>query len=417
MFIAGNTISVKVCALTGVAARLVHEATLHSTLKLPVQKDGRIVRMPLLTGNYLKLMRQQWKNIQYLFIDEISMVPYEILCMIDSRLRQLKNNEDELFGGLNIIVYGDLLQLTPVRGNEVFVQPKNMQPAIHLWRTFSFCELTENMRQKGDNTFINILNALRIGELKSEHLNILMQKVSNDTTGEFSIENALRIFPTNQQVNDYNEAVLKYFEQKNVQMFNIKAQDQIIDSNRNMDNITLDNIIPLDINKTGGLPKELRIFVGAKVMLRSNIDTDKGLVNGAIGLIKEIVWPHFRRAQMYESDIPSVRIDFGRDGIHLVSPISIQFPAKNSYGTAERRMLPIILSWASTVHKMQGSTVDYAVIYLGPKLFKEGQAYVALSRVRSLEGLRIVELDCTKIIGKKPCNIDALHEMERLRNL
>ena len=152
-------------------------------------------------------------------------------------------------------------------------------------------------------------------------------------------------------------------------------------------------------------------------MLRSNIDVTKGLVNGAIGHITEIVWPQFRRTQMYETDVPSVWIDFGRDGIHVIHPKAIQFPAKFNYGTAERRMLPLILSWASTVHKMQGSTVDHAVVYLGSKLFEEGQAYVALSRVKSLEGLCIEELDCNKLSGKKPCNNDALNELNRMRNI
>jgi len=80
-------------------------------------------------------------------------------------------------------------------------------------------------------------------------------------------------------------------------------------------------------------------------------------------------------------------------------------------------MLPLILSWAFTVHKIQGSTVDYAVIYLGPKLFAEGQAYVSLSLVRSLDGLRIEELDNSKLTGKKPCNNDALEGMDRMRKL
>lgn len=87
-------------------------------------------------------------------------------------------------------------------------------------------------------------------------------------------------------------------------------------------------------------------------MLRSNIDVSKGLVNGAIGFIEEIIWPNFRRAQMYENDVPSVRVNFGQIGVHQISPIAVQFPAKHSYGTAERRMLPLVLSWASTAHKM-----------------------------------------------------------------
>jgi ATP-dependent exoDNAse (exonuclease V) alpha subunit len=77
-------------------------------------------------------------------------------------------------------------------------------------------------------------------------------------------------------------------------------------------------------------------------------------------------------------------------------------------------MLPLVLSWAS-VHMMQDSTVDYAVINLGKSLFAKGQVYVALSRVRSLDGLRIEELHCPKLTGLTPCNEEALAEMDRMR--
>jgi PIF1-like helicase len=408
--------AVKVGALTGVAARLVGGLTLHSLLKLPVQKDGRITSLPLLTGNYLRMMRLQWKDCKFLFIDEISMVAYEMLCSIDSRLRQIKKN-DQPFGGINVLLFGDLMQLPPIRGHQVFIQPEKMVPATHLWRLFKLVELTRNMRQHGDTIFQDILNALRIGELQPQHLAVLMDKVGKEPTGEFSIERALRILPTNVQVDEHNQAVLQHFRDKNTEMFKIKAQDTLVDATRNTANLDLERVTPTDINTTAGLPKELEIFVGAKVMLRSNIDVAKGLVNGLIGHITEIIWPHYHRGQLHEYDIPTVRVDFGNNNIHLISPITKSFPAKYSYGTMERRMLPMILSWASTVHKMQGSTVDYAVIDLGPALFASGQAYVALSRVRSLDGLQILDLDCTKLTGKKPCNNEALAEMDRLRSV
>lgn len=117
------------------------------------------------------------------------MVPYEILCMIDSRLRQLKS-PTACFGGINVLLFGDLMQLPPVRGHQVFQQPEHVKPATHLWRLFHLVELKQNMRQRGDSTFIDVLNALTVGELTSKHLEILLSKVSTDTTNEFSIERA-----------------------------------------------------------------------------------------------------------------------------------------------------------------------------------------------------------------------------------
>lgn len=410
--------AVKVGALTGVAARLVGGTTLHTLFKFPVEKDGKMIgSLPPLTGNYLKILRNQWKDIEFMFIDEISMVSYEMLGMIDSRLRQLKKKGSEPFGGINMMIFGDLFQLPPIRGAQAFNQPTRFLPAIHLWRLLNLVELTQNMRQQEDTTFADLLNALRVGELKASHFAVLAEKLLTEASGDFDLDKAIRIYPTRKQVQAHNTAVLEQYRAKGVRIFKIRAKDVLVNATRNDESVNMNNIVSGDINKTGGLQEDLEIFTGARVMLRSNINIEQGLVNGAMGTITEIVWPLFRRDQIYDTDIPSVRIDFGRDGIHVINSKSVQFPALKNYGTIERTQLPLILCWACTVHKMQGCTVDHAVVYLGSALFAKGQAYVALSRVKSLEGLRIVELDCSKLTGKTPCNEDALKEMERMRQL
>ncbi|KAH9643908.1 hypothetical protein HF086_016458 [Spodoptera exigua] len=177
-----------------------------------------------------------------------------MLCMMDARLRQIKNCENEFFGRVNVLLFGDLLQLPPIKrsGAPVFKQPEHLQPATHLWRLFTLCELTENMRQQGDHTFIDILNALRVGELTTQHFSILMGKLLQDTSDEFAIDKALRVYPTNQQVNDHNSAVLNLYRNNGARIYKIKAQDQLVHATRNADNVDIATIIPADINKTGG---------------------------------------------------------------------------------------------------------------------------------------------------------------------
>jgi len=199
-------------------------------------------------------MRSSWRDIQFLIVDEISMIPYEMLCMIDLRLKQLKDSLD-LFGGVNVLLFGDLMQLPPVRGNLVFNQPERMQPATHLWREFSFCELTQNMRHRGDSTFVDLLNDLQMGTVNREQVDLLLKKLEGNDTGDFSLGRALRIHPTIKQVDEHNDTVLRHFAAANIEMWTVTAQDKIVDSTRDLQSADMDKVIPHDINKTGGLPK------------------------------------------------------------------------------------------------------------------------------------------------------------------
>ncbi|GFY55453.1 ATP-dependent DNA helicase [Trichonephila inaurata madagascariensis] len=181
-------------------------------------------------------------------------MPYQTLCMIENRLQQLETN-NVLFGGINLIEFGDLMQLTPIRGSQVFNQPQYMAPETDIWQLFTLVELRDNMRHQGDNEFAEVLNALRVEEMEQRHMRVLLNKVCNndDINGELLIEKALRIYPTNDQVTKHNDAVLQHFRRKRIAISRIKAQDQLVDATRtrNMGALDMSKIIPTDINKTG----------------------------------------------------------------------------------------------------------------------------------------------------------------------
>lgn len=102
------------------------------------------------------------------------MVPYELLYQIHRRLQELKCNYNELFGGVNVLLFRELMQLPPVVGSPIFSQPEQMDGALHLFHQFSFCELKEIVRQRG--TFIDLLNNLSEGQLNK--MNLLLDKLS-----------------------------------------------------------------------------------------------------------------------------------------------------------------------------------------------------------------------------------------------
>lgn len=169
----------------------------------------------------------------------------------------------------------------------------------------------------------------------------------------------------------------------------------------------------------------IKIGIGSRVMLRKNINVSHGLVNGAMGVVRKLEWPALRRDQLDSGELPqAVFIEFDDRTIYgnvigkgvKIIPCTVEYDALRGQGKVERRMLPLMLCWAVTVHKLQGTTLDRAVVDLGAKIFAKGQAYVALSRVRQLNGLAISVLDPRKLIHE-PHDKKSLEELIRLRNL
>ena len=154
-----------------------------------------------------------------------------------------------------------------------------------------------------------------------------------------------------------------------------------------------------DCNMTAGLEAKLSLAVGARVMLRRNIDTKTGLVNGALGTVLSIAVNH-------------VTVQFD----HISEPYNVEMVKsrfmvmKNFY--VYRKQFPLILAYAVTIHKCQGLSLDCAIIDLSEEVFSAGMAYVALSRVRSLSGLYLAAFNPRSIMVSPSC----LDEVNRLRN-
>lgn len=381
-----------------------------------------------LQGQTFQTMFNRYKHIKFIFIDEISMVGQPQFNKIAQRLQQLSSmlkKGNDAFGGLNVIVQGDLPQLQPIRDAPVY-KMKDGDP--YLWEQFNYCELTQNMRQAGDVEFQTLLNNLRFGRLTFEDKQILLNKKAHkrDLVGRFADDKTTYIFPTRKLVADHNEAVLKKIsKEKKVEIHVFKATDTVSknDLPAGQKLPPIETLIPTEVNDCGGIENEIQLCESARVILRRNINVEQGLVNGSFGTVRKIEWSCFRKNQMESQDLPEyvlVKFDNIQEPVK-VTPLTVRFDAKNRKNIEiERRQLPLLVAHAVTAHKLQGCTVPTAVIYLGSKLFARGQAYVMLSRVRSLDDFLISELDLQKFNFKEHSNIvntDAIEEIEKLRRL
>ena len=378
---------VVLAAPTGCAAFLINGCTLHSCLHLPIDNNsyGRAEDAPPPSGPALQHLIEFWKPVRVLIIDEISMVSAQMLARIDCRLQIFKRMAGVPFGGLHIMICGDLYQLPPPRGEPVFA-------AETLWSMFLLCELEGNHRAAKDPVYASLLERVRKGVQTEEDVALLRTRMRRPPADS----NAPHLIATRVGVAQLNEARLEaHAGRHQVQLFTSPAVDTSQSTGLPVE--VDDN--PLQAEDTGGLESTTRVAIGAKVMLRRNLDLQDGLVNGARGMVTDVL------TDVDGQDVLRIRVEFDRAGWAaraeqggaelpgvLISRVQGGFIGPDG-NRIIRSQFPIVLSWGITIHKSQGSTEkDGIVLYLEGR-FQSAQAYVGLSRVQCLEDLFLAGFD------------------------
>ena len=204
-----------------------------------------------MTDKQRTLLRNKLLNVQLVIIDEISMVSSILLLNIHKRLNEIFGITDERpFAGKSIIVCGDLYQLPPVMAKPVFSTEGSLINVFKLWHNFKLAELNETMRQKGDNTFIDLLNEIRVGELSAENESILRSRIIKPDDLNYPW-NALHLFAENESVNVYN---LKMLNRLPCEEFTSQCIDVFPKSFSDVERNKVRNLKQTD---TGGLAAEL----------------------------------------------------------------------------------------------------------------------------------------------------------------
>ncbi|XP_071150957.1 ATP-dependent DNA helicase PIF1-like [Mytilus edulis] len=384
-----DDIVVLITAPTATAAFNIGGTTLHQAFSL-----SKSLPFPYIykRDDEINKLRTKLQNLQILIIDEISMVSQRVLLYISERLRQIKQSGNALFGNICVIAVGDFYQLPPVKQKCLYdLRPEHFFP---LWSlNFSLVELNQIMRQKEDSEFAQLLNRLRVKK-KTEHLLPRDLSVLQSCMQHSVPLDSLHIFATNKEIDSHNSKMIDKVCEETV---TIMAQDY--DRNPKTGELILR---PAPYDSTHDyLPAQLLIGPNARVMLTRNIDITIGLVNGVIGTVISILpgqkgssLPHAIKVLFDNENIGRKPITSSHSTEHI--PIDIPPIEESLRKNAVRYQFPLQLAWACTTHKVQGITTDKAVISM-KNIFDAGMAYVALSRVKSKDGLLLQDLDEDKI--------------------
>jgi ATP-dependent DNA helicase PIF1 len=374
-----------ITALTGCAALLIgtHAKTLHSWAGIGLGKGDidSIIRSIVINGR----KKKAWINTDCLVIDEVSMMTPQLLEMLDTIGRRVRKCRDKPLGGLQIVLLGDFYQLPPVSNDK---NPFAFQSPLWNQLVKSTVCLKKIYRQS-DEVFQKILGEARIGELTDESIAVLKERMNLPWKRE-KIRPTL-LFTRNADVSTINqshftklEGECKTYKVRTILPSKIVpgTLDSFLKTKTTITHALTDEEIQWKVDRLdrdAPYEKEVNLKVGAQVMLITNLNQEIGLINGSRGII----------TGFNEEGLPLVLFASSDTSI----PVKLHSWKAEGDVDIEREQIPLRLAYALTIHKAQGASLDSVFIDIGTSTFEYGQAYVALSRVRSLNALYVYDFD------------------------
>lgn len=414
-YMSSVNIPFQVCAMTGCAAVLLNcgAKTLHSwsSIRMARGSNESIKSRILRNRNAVKT----WKSVSVLIIDEVSMMSAKMFDLLNE-IGQAARRSSLPFGGIQVILTGDFFQLPPI-GNSIedpgsamfcFESPK--WPSIF---PANQCIVLFTIFRQQDPEFTRILLEIRRGICSEESRATLQKYVNrvhevehfdaNDSHAHVKIV-PTKIFPVKARVDYTNQTMYDAIDSDEME-YTCRVETNMttyLDTGTAIENYVLDSsafLTPEDISFEVSrlidgmqVASVVKLKVGTVVMCTANIDVEHGICNGSQGVVIGFV------ALPARNELPLVFADLAEYLVPLVRFATgqmrrIDFLARQSeeYPTIVAAQIPLRMAWALTIHKMQGATLDMAEMDIGKSVFEFGQTYVALSRVRSLQGLYLTE--------------------------
>ena len=383
MFVRAASKEILVLAPTGIAALNVKGATIHSAFGYNNLENLDLDEISRGTIRLKREKREVLENVETIVIDEISMVRADTFEKIEKILR-IVNDSTELFGGKQMILFGDLFQLPPIaRWQEEKFLLENyggiffFNSSAYVSGDFNFIELTTNHRQKEDEAFFGILNRMREGQITSADISKLNDRYVSDRS---QLRRVMSLFPRKADAEFVNKRELESIEAKEY----VYKSTVLLNTSRN-NNPNIDANFPIS--------DELHLRRGALVMMVANDNVSKRWVNGTVGVVHTLTEDGISvtiEGETYE--IPKFNFT-QREAVYENGRLYYR-------DVLIVEQYPIILAYAITIHKSQGMTYKRIACDIS-KCFAPGQAYVALSRCSSMNGLYLI-----KRIDKEMINID-----------